>query len=216
MIDIAKLIEKELLRQQEEGKKRERSGKFSPSKMGRCLRYQIWSRMNEPETNLPDITALRRFEVGDLFHSYIQEFFPKEQIEVLVETENIKGYADIVLIDEVIDVKSVNDWAFKFLLEKDFDVNKAKPEQCMQVALYCKLLNKPKGSLLFINTKSLATIQCEIDLAKWISAVDTEIATLISAWEKKTLPSASPRCYNGSECKYCNFLQKCNQLEGKI
>jgi len=215
MTDIAKLIEKELLRQQEESKSRERSGKWSPSRLGRCMRYQYWSRANEVETNLPDITALKRFEVGDLFHDYVQNFFTA-QIEVLVETDDVKGYADIVTNDEVVDIKSVNDWAFKFLLDKEFNVDKAKPEACMQVSLYAKLLNKPKASLLFINTKSLATVQCEVNLGEWIARVDTELATLNSAWEKKALPSASPRCYAGKECSYCSFLQKCNQLEGKV
>lgn len=216
MIDIAKKIDTELLKQQEDAKKRERSGKWSPSKLGRCFRYQYWSRANETETNLPDITALKRFEVGDLFHGYIQEFFPKEQIEVLVETDNIKGYADIVLVDEVIDVKSVNDWAFKFLTEKDFDVDKAKPEACMQVSLYAKLLEKPKASLLFINTKSLTTVQCEVDLIKWIPEVNKELSKLNAYWLVKGLPKAEPRCYNGKECSYCSFLTKCNQIEGKI
>ncbi len=216
MTDIAKLIEKELLAKQGEGKTRERSGKWSPSKLGRCFRYQYWSRANETETNLPDITALKRFTVGHLFHDYVQAFFTDADIEVKVETDNIKGYADIVDGDEIVDIKSVNDYAFKYLLDKEFDVSKAKPENCLQVALYAKLLNKPRASLLFINTKNLATVQCEVDLAKFIPLVDVELSTLNSAWEKKTLPPAVSRCYNGSECKYCSFLQKCNQLEGKV
>jgi hypothetical protein len=215
MTDIAKLIEKELLAKQEDGKSRERSGKWSPSKLGRCFRYQYWSRANEVETNLPDITALKRFAVGHLFHDYVQAFFKGAEVEVLIETDDIKGYADLVDKDEVIDIKSVNDWAFKFLLDKEFDVNKAKPEHCMQVALYCKLLNKPKGSLLFINTKSLATVQAEVDLDKYSVEVDVELSTLNSAWEKKALPLAVSRCYNGKECSYCSFLDKCNKLEGK-
>jgi hypothetical protein len=216
MIDITKLIEKELLRQQEEGKKRERSGKFSPSKMGRCLRYQIWSRMNEPETNLPNIDALKRFAVGNVIHTYVQNLFDPKCVEVLIETEDIKGYIDICLVDEVQDIKSVSDWAFKYIKTKDFDVNKEKPDNCMQTALYADVKNKPKASLFFINTKSLGSVQCEVDLDKWIPIVRKELETLRGYWSKKELPPALPRCYNGKECSYCSFLQKCNQLEGKI
>jgi hypothetical protein len=215
MTDISLIINNALLEEQEKNKKRDRSGKWSPSKMGRCLRFQYWSRANEVETDLPDVTALRRFAVGHLFHDYIQAFFIADNCEVLVETNDVKGYADIVEQNEVVDIKSVNDWAYKFLLAKEFDVNKEKPEQCMQVALYCKLLNKSRGSLLYVNTKSLATIQCEVDLAKFIPLVDIELSTLNSAWEKKALPPAVSRCYNGKECSYCNFLTACNKLEGK-
>jgi hypothetical protein len=215
MTDIAKLIETELLRQQEEGKKRERSGKWSPSRLGRCMRFQYWSRACEPETNLPDITALKRFDVGHLFHDYIQGFFKGVDVEVLIETDDIKGYADIVDKDEVIDIKSVNDFSFKYLLEKDFDVDKAKPENCLQVASYAKLLNKPRASLLFINTKNLATVQCEVDLDLWTPKVESELFVLKGYWDSKTLPGAKPRCYGGRECSYCSYLKKCNQVEGK-
>jgi predicted RecB family nuclease len=179
------------------------------------MRYQYWSRLQEPETDLPDITALKRFAVGDLFHSYIQDFFPKAETEVLVETDDIKGYADIILADEVIDVKSINDWAFKYVLAKGFDVDKEKPEHCLQVAIYAKLLEKPKASLLFINTKNLATVQCDVDLIKWIPAANLEISKLNAYWLIKGVPKAEPRCYNGKECSYCSFLTKCNKLEGK-
>jgi hypothetical protein len=215
MTDIAKLIELELLKKQEEGKRRERSGKFSPSQLGKCFRAQVWSRMNEPATNEPDIEALKRFAVGNVIHTYVQNLFLVANVEVRIETDDIKGYIDIEETDEVIDIKSVSDWAFKYIKTKDFDVNKEKPDNCMQVALYAKLRNKPKASLFFINIKNLASVQCEVDLEKWIPLVDTELSTLRSAWEKKTLPPANPRCYNGKECQYCNFQIKCDKLEGK-
>jgi hypothetical protein len=216
MTNIAKLIEVELLRKQEEGKKRERSGKWSPSRLGRCMRYQYWSRLCEPETNLPDITALKRFAVGHLFHDYVQEFFKDVDVEVKVETDDILGYADIVDKDEVIDIKSVNDWAFKYLLDPKFDVSKDKPEHCMQVALYCKLLDKPKGSLLFINTKSLATVQCEVNLTEWIPKVNLELSQLNAYWLVKGVPKAEPRCYAGKECSYCSYLTRCTDYEKKV
>jgi hypothetical protein len=215
MIDIAKLIEVELLRKQEEGKKRERSGKFSPSKLGSCLRSQIWSRMNEPETNSPDVDALKRFAVGNVIHTYVQNLFDVENVEVVIETEDIKGYIDIEKSDEVVDIKSVSDWAFKYIKTKDFDVNSEKPNNCMQIALYAKIKQKEKASLFFINTKSLASVQCEVDLAKWIPLVDAELETLRGYWDKKELPPAFPRLYNGKECQYCGWQTKCNQLEGK-
>ena len=220
MTDIAKIIELELLKQQEDAKKRERSGKWSPSKLGRCMRFQYWSRANETETNLPDVTALKRFAVGHLFHEYVQEFFKDAESEVLIETDDIKGYADLVTKDEVMDIKSINEWSFKYLLDKDFDVSKAKPEHCLQVALYAKLLQKPKASLLFINTKSLGTVQFEVDLIEWIPKVNLELSQLNAYWLVKGLPKAAPRCYrnkegNLAECSYCSFLTKCNQVEGK-
>jgi len=215
MTDIAKLIEKELLKKQEEGKSRERSGKFSPSKLGKCMRAQIWSRMNEPETNLPDIDALKRFDVGNVIHTYVQNLFDPKCVEVLIETDDIKGYIDIDLPDEVLDIKSVSDWAFKYIKTKGFDVNVEKPDNCMQTALYAKIKNKLKSSLFFINTKSLASVQCEVDLDKWIPLVEKELETLRGYWERKELPPAVPRVYAGKECQYCNFKTKCDGMEGK-
>ena len=215
MTDIAKLIELELLKQQEDGKKRERSGKFSPSQLGKCLRAQIWSRMNEPVTNEPDLDALKRFAVGNVIHTYVQNLFPVECVEVRIETEDIKGYIDIEKADEVVDIKSVSDWAFKYIKTKDFDVNKEKPDNCMQISLYAKIKDKPKASLFFINTKSLASVQCEVDLEKWTPLVEAELATLRGYWESKKLPPAIPRIYNGSECKYCNFQIRCQREENE-
>ena len=73
---IEKLIDDYLLAEQTQRAKKERSGLWSPSSFGRCFRYQFWNRKNEPQTNPPDLRALKIFKVGNIFHDFIQSMLP--------------------------------------------------------------------------------------------------------------------------------------------
>ncbi len=106
-MSIQDLIDEALIKEEEIKSQRIRSGKFSPSSFGKCYRAQYWNRKNEPKSNPIDVSALRRFKVGNIIHQYAQSFFPNAQREVLVlNGVDMVGYADIVLENEVIDIKS--------------------------------------------------------------------------------------------------------------
>ena len=217
---IQKLIDEQLLLKQQEQSKRERSGLWSPSRFGKCYRMQYWSRAKEPETNAPDIIALRRFAVGNLFHDYIQSFYPEAQREVKIQTDDIIGFADLVTEDTVTDVKSVTEYAFKYLILPEFDVTKEKEPNCLQVCDYAIRLNKPKASLIFVNIASVSTVEFSLNVEAFKPKLEAELKILRSYWGNQQLPPAKPKCYidkktgKSKECGYCPYLDRCNQEEG--
>ena len=116
---IQKLINDKLLAEQNKRKDRVRSGMWSPSSFGRCYRLQYWNRKNEPQSNPPDERALRVFKVGHFFHDFVETIIkdqhPQAETEVLVKKDDVLGFADIVLPDEVIDIKSQHSKSFWYM-----------------------------------------------------------------------------------------------------
>jgi len=210
---IQDIIDKELEIKQEARSSRERSGKISPSLLGRCLRCQYWYRKNETPTNPPDSRSLRIFKCGSLFHDFVQKFLPAHQIEVLAETDDIKGFADIVVDDEVMDIKSVHSRQFHYLRKPKYDINKEKETNILQLMTYCWILKKEKGRLVFISKDDLCIAEYAFYLKNWRDKIQAEIDILRWHWENKELPAAKPRAYNGKEGKYCNYRDKCREFE---
>jgi len=156
------------------------SGKWKPSMLGRCYRAHYWARADEPRTNPPDARALRVFKAGHLFHDFAQGFFPLDQKEIKVENEDILGFADLVGEDIVRDIKSQHSRAFWYMQKKNCDIKKEKFTNWLQVAVYGKILNKPRISLVFISKDDL-TIAEYVDFTNnWIETVDNEIRRLIT------------------------------------
>ena len=212
---IQELIDQKLLQAQEEKAKKERSGLWAPGRFGRCYRFQYWSRKKEIETNPPDITALRRFKVGSVFHDYIQKFYPQELTEIEVKQDDIIGYLDVEQHSFVIDIKTVKEWEYKHICKEDFNVEEDKEPNCMQVCTYAWLRNKPNAILCFVNIASLESKEFILNVAEWIPKIQEELAILRGFWEKEVVPPAIPRAYGGKECSYCSYRDKCNKFEGK-
>ena len=198
-----------LQERQDERKTRKRSGKISPSTLGRCYRYQYWYRKGEEPSNPPDARALRVFKVGDLFHTFIQQFFETEDVERIVEVDDIKGYADIVTKDEVVDIKSQHSRAFWYMKKDNYDVAKEKEPQILQVMTYVYLLKKKYGRLVFVSKDDLCVEEYVFDIENWRERVEKELALNRAYWAKEELPEAEPRAYGGQECKYCSYRDRC-------
>jgi hypothetical protein len=204
---------------------RTRSGKFSPSSLGKCFRAQYWNRKNEPVTNPPDERVQRVFKAGNLFHEFVQGVIisnnPEAQKEVLVETEDFKGYADLVLTDEVIDLKSQHSKAFWY--RKGLTWKELEPQlfcNILQVCFYAVNLGKEKARLCFISKDDLCIQEFPIIVDNHKMKLGEEIATLRDFWHWNALPDAKPRAYPSKdgefkECQYCNWMNKCFELEGK-
>lgn len=203
---------------------RVRSGKYSPSSLGKCLRAQYWNRKNEPQTNQPDARTLRVFKAGDLFHKFVQDIIIKEnpqaESEVLVEIPDFKGYADIVLADEVIDIKSQHSksfWYRKDLVWKELE----KQLYCniLQVLFYALVLEKPKARLVFISKDDLCIQEYPLEFNDyWKDELNKELRNLTTIWQEQVLPLAIPRAYKdkdgkSKECRYCGWLDLCKNNE---
>ncbi len=201
-----------------------RSGKWSPSSFGKCFRAQYWNRKNEPPSNPIDARTLRVFKAGNLFHDFVQGLLINEMVEkeVLVETGDVKGFADLVNTEEVIDIKSQHSKAFWWKqkeLKESTDESKAVREMFynnwLQVAYYATVLDKPRVRLVFVSKDDLC-IQEYIQPVDgyWKSQVENELKTLRQFWSSDTLPKAEPRLYRQKdgtfkECAYCAWHDKC-------
>lgn len=215
-MSVIKTIDDYLLAKQAERSKRERSGCFSPSLFGRCFRAQYWNRKNEPQTNPPDLRALKIFACGDLFHDFVQNMLPPHQNEVLIKVDpDILGFADIVGDNFVADLKSQHSRAFWYMLKSDYNIEVEKLPNILQVVYYASRLNKPIAKLVFISKDDLCIEERDFVVDKFLPKLEEEIATLRDLWAKDILPEAKPRCYNRKECSYCGFLDICNKTEGK-
>lgn len=217
---LSQMIDEKLIKEQETRKDRIRSGKYNPSYFGRCYRLQVFNRANVPQSNPADILGLRKFAVGKLFHTFVQNLLPEHRNEVLVETEDILGYADIVIDSEqtVWDIKSQHSKSFWYM-EKSQDIEKDKETNILQVMAYVYLLNFQWGKLCFISKDDLCIAQYAFHIDKWKARVEKEIEALRYWWDvyknEDSLPPAEPRAYNGKDCEYCNWKDHCFKLQGK-
>jgi hypothetical protein len=121
----------------------------------------------------------------------------------------------------VYDLKTVHSGAFHYM--KD-DISESKKPNILQVMYYAKMLNKPKGALVFISKDDLCLKEYTFFLDKWEKAIDVELKMLRAAWlmwlKNETPPPAIPRAYTDSkgkcqECKYCSWATLCGQIESR-
>lgn len=205
------LIDRAKKTHEEEAKKRKErvsSGKIAPSSLGWCLRRQWYKHNGQPETDPMDFEGWAKVTLGRAIHSVFQAMFPKDVCEIKVETEDCFGYADIVQVDRVIDIKSQSDWAFKWHTKKDFKI-KDKVDNWMQVAFYAMALEKPFVELDFVNQKQISDIiEYEDKTENWRPMVTAEIEK-IKLTIKGKIPEPAPRLYGGKECDYCQFRTVC-------
>lgn len=198
------------------------SGKWKPSNFGKCYRQQYWSRLGEKETNPPDARTLRVFKVGNIFEGWVKgmlENHPGLRYQVLVEEEDVKGYADFVDEDSVADTKTMHSQGFHYLTKKDCDIREEKKPNWLQVMYYAWKLDKKFGKLGFFSKDDLCIFEIPQETKDWIKDLEEELKTLREYWNKKELPPAKPRCFkqkDGSylECKYCGFSLhgKCKEV----
>lgn len=214
---ISEMLDKWLVEKRVEDKKERKSGVISPSSLGQCYRRQYWTRKGEQESNPIDAQTLRVFEAGKKVHDVIQAMFPAECCEVEVKIgDDVYGHADIVLEDEVLDIKSVGVFQFKkFAKMTKEQFEEEKVDYALQVCTYAYGLGKTKGRMVLVCKDTWEILESfEFDLKYWEDRVKKELDVLRGYWEIEELPEAKPRLYNGKECEYCSFHNKCKDVEG--
>lgn len=208
---VQSLIDNALNKEQEARKDRVSSGKISPSGLGRCFRYQCLLRKGVPQAY--DERKLRVFKAGHLFEKFVTDLIPEKQTQVLCETEDIRGYADIITKDTVIDIKSQHSFGFHYSQKEGYDVYKEKLGNWLQVCCYAKILSLPKISLVFLSKDDLCVAEYWCPTEKFLPILDEELKQLREVWAKKELPPIMPRCFidkktkKPKECTYCGFYE---------
>lgn len=226
---IKMLLDEALTKEREERSKRERSGKWSPSGFGQCMRRQYWNRLGEPESNPVETRVLSIFKIGNLFEDYIFSLLPKTiERQVKVQSEFVFGYADGVTEDEVIEVKTQHSRKFWHVnKEKKEDegwtIAEHNPEHILQAGTYAVLLGKKFIHLVYVSKDDLCIDEYKIQVTPELrDKITTEVAKLEAYWVKKQLPPAIPRLYpdkkNGGfkECQYCSWKTTCENIERGI
>ncbi len=189
---------------------RKPSGKFAPSRMGRCYRYQILKRKGEAESDPVGPQLQMTFDIGTMVHRYIQAKLPAKACEVPYESDDIKGFCDYVDEDSVTDFKTVGFYVWNRLKNaNDATICSVKKVDCYQLMTYAYLLDKPKGFLVYIKKDNMELKQFTLYLDEWRDEVKTELETLRDYWESQTLPTGFPRAYDGKECGYCAYSSTC-------
>ena len=142
-LSVQFLIDESLRKEQDKRKDYVRSGKYSPSMLGRCYRAQYLNRKNVAESEPLDERVLRTFKVGRLFEDFVVSVFAPGVKQALVEDENFKGFADVNPdIDRVIEIKSVHSRSFWYMDKPGYDIDKAKEPNILQNLFYCLKLGK--------------------------------------------------------------------------
>ena len=194
----------------EQNQKHKKSGKWSPSLFGCCYRRQYWNRLDEPVTNPPDERNLRKFKVGLIFEKWVADIIKPPQYQVRIETPDVLGFADIVNDESVIDLKTVHSRAF-WHMEKE-DIKVSRYPNWLQVLWYAWRLQKRCGKLCYISKDDLTIAEYRQELDDyWLGELGKELGKLTEIWDSKTLPPADPRAYNGKECEYCQWKDKCKK-----
>jgi hypothetical protein len=220
---IQERINEILLAEQEASLTRVRSGLWSPSSFGGCYRKQYWNRKNEVKTNPPDERSLRVFKAGHFFHEFVQKIIseqcPEAELEVEVKTEDVLGFADIVMPDEVVEIKSQHSRAFWWMAKSEKPIWEEKPDHVLQASFYAMTLGKEWIRLVYVSKDDLCVNEFKVKITpEIISKVEKELSTLNALWVKDELPEAKPRLYKdkdgkSKECGYCPFKTKCEEIE---
>ncbi len=225
MLSIQLLIDTHL-KQEREKHPHTSSGRYVASNLGKCYRAQFWYRAGEPVSNPLDERTYRVFAVGAIFHEFVQDIIAKQnnaQMEVSASNEDFSCRADMVIEDEVFELKSQHSRAFWYMTKSE-NIAEDKLPNILQGLFCAKLLGKKKLRLVFISKDDLCIQEYGFALnEEWEEKLAQEIKTLNEIWTKQELPPACPRAYPKkkgdkityqTECeKYCNYKTKCEEIE---
>ncbi len=210
-----RIVDQDLLKEEEGKKNRKRSGKFSPSSFGRCYRLQVLNRLDYPKSEKTGLGTLRIFKLGNILHEYLQEYFPKQWCEVRIEEDDVLGFADVVTSYEVADFKTYGKFAEKWLPEEGDHklLQEKKLPAILQVVYYAMMLKKEWARIVFVSRDDMFHRDFPLEVENWRGRVEEELVMLRKYWNDKVLPAPIPRTYNGQDCKYCAWKTTCKNGE---
>jgi hypothetical protein len=201
------------------------SGKFHVSDAGRCHLMRYWKRENTLPKEEFESRVLRIFEVGHIFHKWIQDVLKEQGVlkacELRVEDENRAGMIDAIVESDgkliLYDFKTVHSRKFMWI-KKEADLH-----YHYQAATYASMVNKPSACLLFDDKgnsfdgfKIDETRICyvskddllfkEVPVFIQLDELANDWTPLIAAWDTKIPPIPAPMVW---ECGYCSYSAHC-------
>lgn len=183
---------------------------WSASSAGYCMRKLIFERLKVPKTQDDDARKQRVFEVGHIFHAWMQGITHKAGFSLYQETElqneelMVRGhFDDLILADNkpiLYDYKTQNSRAFTW--------QKGKPMSYfhhMQLGTYLYMLRNmdiplldpdvysiDEGRILKISKDDMRTSEQQL---MWSEELEDEVkdfwTTLNNHWKNKTLPKCT-------------------------
>jgi len=188
--------------------------KFRVSDAGRCHLMRYWKRQGKPASDLPDDRQLRIFEVGHVFHRWIQDILLEKRklvaCELKIEDTHRIGHIDaIIRMDDMFilyDFKTVHSRKFHWRRKAG---NNGDMHYAMQAFTYATML--PFGvadiRIAYISKDDLCIEEVSVmdtdDISEY---VQQDWATLLDAWERQEPPKPNPAEW---ECKYCIYRTEC-------
>ena len=182
---------------------------FRISSLGQCFRKRFWERKGEPKEPLDERT-LRVFQVGKIYHSYLQEVLKTDLIgsEIEVRVGDFVGHIDAIIKGDkgntLLDFKTVNSRKFNFI------GGEADRHYIMQLLTYAILAEKKynitESRLVYISKDDFRMCEKVYKLDdNWRFDIASDMKQLDDYWRNNELPPAIPQAK--WECSYCNFKQ---------
>jgi CRISPR-associated exonuclease Cas4 len=163
------------------------------------------------EETFPEVARADYFNpatlLGDVVHAGVRALLqgmPDAQFEVEGEMEfgglKIKGRADMLLPDRVVD--------FKFVRSSFGSPHRHHVDQ---VRLYMKMFNRPKGSLLYLAPDRVMEVDEAVEPALGLPMADDELRQLLDRFTRGEGPA-----YGSWECDYCPWTAVCPKVASKV
>ena len=186
------------------------NGKFRVSDAGRCRLMRLWKRQGKPFSDTPDERTYRVFEVGHVFHVWLQELLANKKVllasEFEVEDIHRIGHVDAIVNKGsgliLYDFKTVHSKKFSYI-KKDADLH-----YHFQASTYAMMLPFGVEQVLiaYVSKDDLRIQEVSVEVDVIGSQVEEDWKLLIEAWENQVEPTPNPMSW---ECKYCNYQSSC-------
>lgn len=193
--------------------------KFRVSDAGRCHLMRFWKRQGKPSTDEPDARTQRVFEVGHLFHAWLQDLLDQKGMltgrEFEVEDIHRIGHVDALVMNSdgliLYDFKTVHSRKFHYMKNGDGDLH-----YHMQAYTYATML--PFGvsdiRIAYISKDDLCIEEISVmgidDISEYVKQ---DWYSLIDAWETQEEPKPNPMSW---ECGYCSYCTCCEHGQAVI
>jgi|TARA_R100001463_G_scaffold68311_1_gene121792 hypothetical protein len=209
--------------------KRDEKFRLRMSNIGRPS-CQLWFEKNKPETALPKPTTfVMNMMIGDIveavFKAVLREanvkFENSDTVTLDLDKETkISGSYDLVMNDEVDDIKSASDWSYKYKFDSYESLHSGDSFGYVgQLAGYAKALGKKAGGWWVLNKANglFKYVRAHIDMDKELAKIKknvkaTESKELVRCFEPE------PETFRGKEtgnmvlnknCTFCSYRQAC-------